>query len=548
MGAPWGTLDRLAKHAGGARLLALPFLRGLAVLAALAWILIAPVSHERWHLIFWTIIAFVVYSVAVEVVFWRRPLAVHRLSLAILVVDHAFALLLIHLGGGARNSLYLALPLLAALQSYYYGIRRGVLVALAASVAYLVVVWPTLGGIMSANVAIRLVVLLGTAISVGILAGVEERERIRALALAGEVREQERFVARVIEQLSEGVFALDRQGRFVAWNRAMEERYEVPAQEVLGRHYLECFPVMRDEVFAEPLEQLLQGKQDRFVLESVAHETLRKGRVLLNVKGALLRDGDRPGGAVVLVEDITQRLLLERSARQADRLAALGTLAAGLAHELNNPIGIISSRAELVLLDAEGQSVPAGVREDLQVIRRHSQRVSRVAQGLLSFARHSSGEHGRVDLNRVVDETLLLVEKLIVKEGIALKRSLAGDLPPVWGDADAIQQVVMNLLTNARDAVLAGGEISIETAPTEGLPAAGVRLTVRDTGAGIPPEVLPRIFDPFFTTKPQGTGLGLSISYGIVREHQGTLDVYSRPGEGATFVLTLPALSSETPV
>lgn len=536
------TLDRLAIHVGGARVLALPLLRTLAVLAAAAWVLLAPPSYQRSDLLLGTVIAFVLYSSLVELALWLRPRATLRLNFGILLVDQVFALLLIHLTGGAASALYLALPLIAALQSYYYGMRRGVLVAAASAVAYLVVVWPTLGGVASANVVIRLVVLLGTAISVGILADIEERERLRAVGLAAEVRERERFITNVIENLSEGVFALDRQGRFLAWNRAMEDRYGVAADEVLGRHYLDCFPVMAREAFAEPLAMLLRGESEGFALESVAHDTRKRGRVLLNVKGALLREGGRPAGAVVLVEDITQRFALERSARQADRLAALGTLAAGLAHELNNPIGIISSRAELLLLDTESQPLPEAVREDLQVIHRHAQRVTRIAQGLLSFARHSSGEHGPVDLNRVVDETLLLVEKLIVQDGIALKRALAPDLPPIWGDANAIQQVVMNLLTNARDAAPAGGEISIETAEAAE-PAGGVQLIVRDTGPGIPPELLPRIFDPFFTTKANGTGLGLSISYGIVREHHGTVDVHSQPGEGTTFVLTFQGIT-----
>ncbi|MEK7714775.1 MAG: PAS domain-containing protein, partial [candidate division NC10 bacterium] len=429
------TLDRLAIHVGGARVLALPLLRTLAVLAAAAWVLLAPPWYQRSDLLLGTVIAFVLYSSLVELALWLRPGPTLRLNFGILLVDQAFALLLIHLTGGATSALFLALPLIAALQSYYYGMQRGILVAAASAVAYLVVVWPTLGGVESANVAIRLVVLLGTAISVGILADIEERERLRAVTLAAEVRERERLIANVIENLSEGVCALDRQGRFVAWNRAMEDRYGVAVDEVLGRHYLDCFPAMGREAIAEPLAKLLRGESEGFALESVAHETRKRGRVFLNVKGALLREGGRPAGAVVLVEDITQRLALERSARQADRLAALGTLAAGLAHELNNPIGIISSRAELVLLDTESQPLPEEVREDLQVIQRHAQRVTRIAQGLLSFARQSSGEHGPVDLNRVVDETLLLVEKLIVQDGIALKRALAPDLPPIWGDA-----------------------------------------------------------------------------------------------------------------
>jgi signal transduction histidine kinase len=264
--------------------------------------------------------------------------------------------------------------------------------------------------------------------------------------------------------------------------------------------------------------------------------------VVQNLKGSLLRQGGRPAGAVLLIHDITERVALERSARQAEKLAALGTLAAGLAHELNNPIGIISSRIEIMLLDADSEPLPREVVEDLRVLHRHAQRVARIAQGLLSFARQSPGQRGPVDLNHLVEETLLLMEKQVVKDGIVVKRSLAPVLPPVWGDGNALQQVVLNLLTNARDALERGGEIAVETASAPGRPGSA-RLVVRDTGPGIPPDVLPRIFDPFFTTKSGGTGLGLSISYGIVRDHQGTVDVQSRSGQGTTFILTFPAMA-----
>jgi two-component system NtrC family sensor kinase len=235
---------------------------------------------------------------------------------------------------------------------------------------------------------------------------------------------------------------------------------------------------------------------------------------------------------------------MERAARQADRLAALGRLSAGIAHEVNNPIGIISSRIEIMLLDAEAQPLPGTVMEDLKVLHRHAQRVARIAHGLLSFARASSIEQVPVDLNQVVEETLLLMEKDLGKRGIAISRSLTANLPPVHGDSNALQQVIMNLLTNAADAMGSSGEISLETRPVSG-DEGGVRLTVRDTGPGISPEILPRIFDPFYTTKSQGTGLGLSISYSIVREHRGTIDVESLPGKGTVFILTFPGVGRD---
>jgi signal transduction histidine kinase len=242
------------------------------------------------------------------------------------------------------------------------------------------------------------------------------------------------------------------------------------------------------------------------------------------------------------VEDVTERRGLERSARRAEKLAALGTMAAGLAHELNNPIGIMSSRIEIMLQDAESEPLPVEVLEDLQVLRRHAQRLARITQGLLSFARQSPGQRGPVDLNHLVEETLLLVEPPMAKAGIAVKRVLAPEVPPVLGDGNALQQVLLNLLTNARDALRDHGEVCVETRALADPPGAA-RLVIRDTGPGIPPEALPRIFDPFFTTKAEGTGLGLSISYGIVREHQASIDVESRPGAGTTFVLTFPPLA-----
>ena len=529
----------LARRVGGPRVLALPMLRFLAILSGWVWILLTP-RAAGWDLLDSTMLGFFLYSVALITALWVGPGRMLRLNFWVLVIDLAFALALIRLTGGARSTLFLALLLIAGLQSYYYGIRRGTLVALASSVAYLAVAWPTIGELDWADIVIRVLVLAGTAIGGGILADVETAERLKVLALTGEAREREEFIRGVVESLQEGVVALDRDGRITAWNRAMETRYEVSAAEVLGRDFFEVFPAVRREPWADSLRKLLDGEIEEFVLEAVEHQTLRKGRVVMNVKGNRLRRNVATGGTVLLVEDITERVGLERSALQAEKMAAVGTLAAGVAHELNNPIGIISSRIELMLLDAESEPLPDEFRKDLVVLHRHAQRVARIVQGLLSFARPAPAEQGAVDLNRVVEETLLLIEQQIAKDGITVTRRLSPALPSVWGDAHALQQVLMNLVTNARDALGTRGEIAIATERVAG-PPEGVRLTVRDGGPGIPGEILAKIFDPFFTTKPSGTGLGLSISYGIVRDHQGTLDVQSEPGHGTTFVLSFPA-------
>lgn len=532
---------RIAAHIGGVRLLALPLLRGLAIIAGAVWVALTPAGLPGRQAVAVAMAAFTAYSLVLYALIWVRPRLALRLHIPVLLVDLTFGLVLIHLSGGVRSTLFLALLVIAGLQSYYYGMVRGVVVAAAASVAYVALVWPTLVQSEVANVAIRIAVLVGTAVAAGVLADVEERERLEIVRLGQELRAREEFIRNVVESLRDGLVVLDRDGRVVAWNRAMETRYDIPAEEVLGKGFLECFPNLRREGLVEPIEGVLRGEMDECAVEAVTHETLKKGKVILNIRGSILRSRGVPSGAALLIEDVTERVGLERAARQAEKLAALGTLSTGLTHELNNPISIISSRIEVMLMETEGHNLPADVREDLQVLHRHAQRVARIAQGLLSFARMSPGERGPVDLNRVVEETLLLVGKQMAKEGIQIHTNLDPALPLLLGDSNALQQVMLNLLTNSQKAILDGGEIRIQTGPAPGRPG-WMRLVVSDTGSGIFPEELPKIFDPFYTTKPDGTGLGLSVSYGIVRDHQGTVDVQSEPGKWTTFTLTFPAL------
>jgi signal transduction histidine kinase len=226
--------------------------------------------------------------------------------------------------------------------------------------------------------------------------------------------------------------------------------------------------------------------------------------------------------------------------QESDKLAAIGTLAAGVAHEINNPIGIMTSRIELMLDDAEKSGLPDEVRRDLAVLERNAQRIGRITQGLLSFARRGSGIKQPTNLNAVVEETLLLFATSVRKGSTALESRLAANLPQIDADAGQLQQVVLNLLNNARDALEGAGEIRVETGLADDRPG-WVRLRVADTGPGIPPEVQRKIFLPFFTSKRGGTGLGLSISHRIVEDHQGQMAVSCPPGGGTIFTILLPA-------
>jgi PAS domain S-box-containing protein len=324
----------------------------------------------------------------------------------------------------------------------------------------------------------------------------------------------------------------------------------LPGRVWAASHALWAEDVQRDAGFARATAAVPLG------LRAACAFPIRSERRLTGVVVLLSREAREPDDALLtMLADVGRRIGQHLELRQAERelarqrdvlyqsekLAALGRLVAGVAHEMNNPLGIISSRIELMLAEAEGQSLPTQLLEDLRVVHRNVLRVAGVAQALRSFARQSTGDRSPVSLNTVVEETLLLAGKPMSTDNLRITTALDPTLPSVLGNANALQQVLLNLLTNAREAMPDGGEIHIATGPDAERPGR-LRLVVTDTGPGIPASDLPHLFEPFYTTKPSGTGLGLAVSYGIVQDHLGTIDVQSTPGQGATFILSFPIL------
>ena len=350
------------------------------------------------------------------------------------------------------------------------------------------------------------------------------------------LRRSETQASAIVEAASEGIVIVNAAGIIIAVNRQTEMMFGYPRSEVTGR----------------PLEMLLP---ERFRSKHVAHRTsyVRDPRVRRMGQGldltARRRDGsefpveislsyvetDEGLRAMAFVTDITERKAMERATRQAERLSALGRLSAGIAHEVNNPIGIMTSRIELILMDAEANGLPAETIDDLRVVHRNAIRVATLAKNLLSFSRETPRERVPVDLDQVVRNVLLLVTADFGRQNIRIVSKLKSS-SHVLGHANALEQVVLNLVTNAAEAMPQGGDIRIVTTTW----GDRVRMVVADTGRGIAAEHLQHIFDPFFTTKASGTGLGLSVSYGIAEDHGGTIEVESVPGQGTTFVLTFP--------
>jgi len=342
-----------------------------------------------------------------------------------------------------------------------------------------------------------------------------------------------------LESASEGIVVADAAGRIVLVNAKTEEMFGYRRAELLGQPVEMLLPTRLRSPHVGHRAAYMAAPRSRPMGRGLDLAGLKKGGAEFPVEVSLSYvESDDSMRAIAFVTDISERVAFQRAARQADKLAALGTLSAGIAHEINNPIGIITSRVEVMMLEGEEGALPPEMRKDLEVILRHARRVAGITQGLLSFARRSPGVREPASLNRIVEEIVQLARKDMSRARVEVIVRLDETLPLISADTNAIGQVLLNLLTNARRAMPEGGEITIETRHLAD--ERSVRLLVGDTGSGIPPDVLPRIFDPFFTTKADGTGLGLAISHGIVLEHHGTIEVESEPGKGTMFTLTFP--------
>jgi two-component system NtrC family sensor kinase len=245
---------------------------------------------------------------------------------------------------------------------------------------------------------------------------------------------------------------------------------------------------------------------------------------------------------VLMLEDITSRVQLEEQLQISEKMASIGLLAAGVAHEVNTPLTGISSFTQMLLDQADPDDPRTRL---LEKIERQTFRAAKIVNSLLHLSRPVQSETGPVDLHVVINDVLSLLEHQFRAASVQVRKDLRAESAAVRAVEHKLQQVFLNLFLNARDAMPKGGWVTIATRREDGL----VVVEVRDTGAGIPAEHLARIYDPFFSTKPigQGTGLGLSITYGIVQEHDGTIVCDSQVGQGTRFTVSFPALVSARP-
>ena len=357
-------------------------------------------------------------------------------------------------------------------------------------------------------------------------------------SLEQKVAEYERlkdFNENIVESINVGVIAVDLADRIESWNSQMEVMYALPRWQAITRPLSEIFP-------AEFVEEFYRVRQNpgihnlyKFRLNTPAGEV----RTINAAIAPLVTKKFNVIGRLIIMDDITERVDLEAQLSQADKLSSIGLLAAGVAHEVNTPLAVISSYAQMLGKQLQGDPQKGPI---LEKITRQTFRASEIVNNLLNFSRTSGTEFGDVDVNRVITDTLALLEHQFRTAHVTVQDELAGELPVIQGNTGRLQQVFLNLFLNAKDAMQAGGTLRVTTSN-----GTGVTVAVSDTGSGIAPEHINRIYDPFFTTKTairegqnRGTGLGLSVTYGIIQEHAGKIRVESRPGEGTTFYLDFP--------
>jgi two-component system, NtrC family, sensor kinase len=355
---------------------------------------------------------------------------------------------------------------------------------------------------------------------------------------AVELERMREFSENILESLNDGLAVVDRDDRIVRWNRRLEELYGVRHEAAVGRRLDQILDEGFFEIFRSGRRESPDGAALYRVPLSSRHESPR--RLLVNVATTPLREmSGAVAGTIIVVEDISARVQLEEQLQISEKMASIGLLAAGVAHEVNTPLTGISSFVQMLMQGTDPDDPKTQV---LEKIERQTFRAAKIVNGLLNLARPAQVDSGPVDVNAVINDVLSLLDHQFRTGRIQVRKELSTVSPVVLGIEYKLQQVFLNLFLNARDAMPKGGWLTIVTKSSAGPTGATATIEVGDTGSGIPSEQLSRIYDPFFTTKDigKGTGLGLSITYGIVQEHGGSIACDSAIGQGTRFTLTLP--------
>jgi two-component system, NtrC family, sensor kinase len=364
------------------------------------------------------------------------------------------------------------------------------------------------------------------------------------IQIENELRKTNEFFKNVIRSSVDGIIAADMKGNIIIFNEGAERLLGYRAEEVIGKvHITQLYPPGVAKRIMRRLRSESYGPRGKLPTTPTALVAKTGEQIPVRASAAIVYEGKQEIASVGIFRDLRERLKMQQQLEDtykqllhSEKLASLGKLAAGVAHEINNPLGGIMMYANM-LLEQTGEGPAAN---DLREIVEQAVRCKEIVQGLLDFSRKRGEEKARADLNLVIEKSIALMKKQAMFVNVRIQRNMDPELPTIHGDPDQMTQVITNLIVNAADAMEGKGTLGIRTW-SDGSPPE-VHVEISDTGKGIPDQNLSRIFDPFFTTKDvgKGTGLGLSIAYGIVRRRGGEIQVRSKVGEGTTFHLRLP--------
>ena len=348
----------------------------------------------------------------------------------------------------------------------------------------------------------------------------------------------------ILETTVDAIITIDSQGIVQTFNAAAERIFGYRAEEVIGNNVKMLMPAPYRSEHDGYIGRYLKTGVPKIIGTGRQVNGLRKDGTEfpmdLAVSEVPLKDKRLFAG---IIRDMTERILLEEQLVQSTKLAAVGRLISGIAHEVNNPVSIINLHIASVMQNIESQKLPEDLIETLRVIQRQNNKIGQIIAGLQAFSRQGYFSPDWINVNQTVHTALRLVENTLQNQDIVYQAELEDSLPKVFLDPIRIEQVLLNLFNNAIEAMPGGGVLTVSTTlETDQKDEDWVVIRVRDTGTGIEEEHLTQLFDPFFTTKEvgEGTGLGLSVSYGLIQEHRGRIEVSSQRGKGTEFQIYLP--------
>lgn len=353
------------------------------------------------------------------------------------------------------------------------------------------------------------------------------------------------LTADILAEIIDGIVVTDESGRIVIWNRAVEEMTGIASTDAVGKTAAVVFA--ENPAIVSQIEKTFSSGRSYSDYDAVVFAKHRPSLPAGLVTTMLQDEDGSPLGVILTIRDQTGIRDLKERMRRADRLAAIGQIAAGIAHEIKNPLVGIRGAAQLMKAELRPETDRSRA-EYLDVILKEADRLNRVLEGILDFTRAKAHEFRPFNIHAVIDRALLLNETSARRNGVVLVREYDPSLPDVIGNQDQLMQVFLNIIKNAVEAMPAGGKLTVITrmsdlftsVQTDGRKHRLMVVKVTDTGAGIKPEHLQDVFTPFFTTKDKGVGLGLALSYQIVQEHFGTIRVESEECTGTTFSVYLP--------